>query len=61
MVSEAYAAGLTVEPVNIVITNCCTNGATVEVTVSSQIQLMIFDFFFGPLDLNHTARMKVLK
>jgi len=61
VIDEAYAAGLTVDPTNIVITNCCTNGSTVEVTVSSQIELTIFDFLFGPLDLSHTARMKVLK
>jgi len=61
VVNEAYAAGLTIDPTSIVITNCCTNGATVEVTVSSQIELTIFDFLFGPLELSHTARMKVLK
>jgi len=61
VVNEAYAAGLTVDPADIVISNCCTNGETVQVTVSSEIQLMIFDFFFGPLDLSHTARMKMLK
>ncbi len=61
IINEAYAAGLEVDPTNIVINNCCTNGLPVEVTVSSQIDLTIYDFLFGPLTLSHTARMKVLK
>ena len=61
VINEAYSAGLVVLPTNIIISNCCTNGLPVEVKVSSQINLMIFDFFYGPLNLSHAARMKMLK
>ncbi len=61
VINEAYSAGMEVLPTNITINNCCTNGLPVEVTVNSQIQLMIFDFFFGPMNLSHTASMRMLK
>jgi hypothetical protein len=61
VIKEAYAAGMTVQPTDIIINNCCTNGEPVEVTVNSQIQLKIFNFMFGPLNINHTAKMKMLK
>ncbi|MEN6434439.1 MAG: TadE/TadG family type IV pilus assembly protein [Anaerolineaceae bacterium] len=61
VIKEAYSAGMTVQSADIAINNCCVNGEPVEVIVSSQIHLKIFDFMFGPLALSHTARMKMLK
>lgn len=61
VVKDAYAAGMVVNPANIAITNCCTMGQPVEVRVSSSINLSIFNFLYGPLNLSGSAKMKVLQ
>lgn len=57
VVDEAYAAGLNVQLADVTISNCCTIGQPVEVVVTGDIQLSVYEFFFGTLTLNGKARM----
>jgi hypothetical protein len=56
---EAVSAGVNIQPANVSVTSCCTSGQPVAVTVSQTINLSIYHFFFGPLNLNSTVRMRM--
>ncbi|MBA4383669.1 MAG: hypothetical protein C0410_02945 [Anaerolinea sp.] len=62
---EADSSGLTLIPTDVLITDCCTSGSAVTVTVSKSINLMfertliLLKIINGPITINSAARMMV--
>lgn len=62
---EADSSGLTLLPANIAVTDCCTSGAAVTVTISKSINLMfektliLLKIVDGPIEIHSAARMMV--
>ena len=57
--AEAQNSGITINDADITISNCCTSGQPVEVTVVHVVNLAIIDFFTGPVTLSSSVRMMV--
>jgi hypothetical protein len=62
---EALSSGLTLIPTNIVVSDCCTTGSPVTVTISKSIGLMfekvliLFKIVDGPIVIHSAAEMMV--
>jgi len=57
--AEAQNSGITINDADITISNCCTSGQPVEVTVVHVVDLAIIGFFTGPVTLSSSVRMMV--
>ncbi len=62
---EANSSGLTLQAANVAITDCCTSGSPVTVTVSKSIKLIyekpliLFKIINGPITIHSAERMMV--
>lgn len=62
---EANSSGLTLQSANIAVTDCCTSGLPVTVTVSKSIRLIfekpliLFKIINGPVTIHSAERMMV--
>jgi len=57
--NEGIGAGVAINTSDITVTGCCTTGSPVEVTVRQTVNLTIFNFFTGPLQMTSRVRMLV--
>jgi len=65
VMEEANSSGLTLQSTNIAVTDCCTSGLPVTVTVSKSIRLIfekpliLFKIINGPVTIQSAERMMV--
>lgn len=57
--NEAVGAGVKVNAADVVVSNCCTAGQPVSVTVKQTVTLSILNFLFGPINVDSTIKMLV--
>ncbi len=65
VMAEANSSGLTLAPAEIVVTDCCTAGSAVKVTISKSTHLffektlILFKIINGPIVIHSAAEMMV--